>query len=115
MLILTRRIGETLIINDNIIVNILGITGGQVRIGIDAPKEISIHREEIAERIKACAKAPLDFDRVTIGERVTTDHGPAEIIKKRESNKTVQVKMKNGLKTWLAIHKIKPAMKKKAA
>lgn len=57
MLILSRRVGETLVIGDDVYISILVISGNQVRIGIDAPKELTVHREEIYKRIKE-EKAP---------------------------------------------------------
>ncbi|AFJ01405.1 Carbon storage regulator [Methylophaga frappieri] len=53
MLILTRRVGESLIIGDDVVVNVLGVKGNQVRIGVDAPKDVTVHREEIYDRIQA--------------------------------------------------------------
>ena len=52
MLILTRRVGETLMIGDNVTVTVLGTKGSQVRLGVNAPRDISMHREEIYERIQ---------------------------------------------------------------
>ena len=51
MLILTRRVGETVMIGDEVTVTVLGVKGNQVRVGVNAPKTVSVHREEIYERI----------------------------------------------------------------
>lgn len=56
MLVLTRRVGETMMISDDITVTMLGVKGSQVRVGINAPQEISVHRKEIYQKIKAQEK-----------------------------------------------------------
>ncbi|KAE9534276.1 carbon storage regulator CsrA [Ursidibacter arcticus] len=56
MLILTRKIGESLLIGDDVEITVLSVRGSQVKLGVKAPKEISVHREEIYQRIKALAE-----------------------------------------------------------
>ncbi|OBS10157.1 carbon storage regulator CsrA [Acidihalobacter prosperus] len=60
MLILTRRVGETLVIGDAIEVTVLGVKGNQVRLGIKAPKDVTVHREEVYQRIHG--EVPPDGD-----------------------------------------------------
>jgi carbon storage regulator len=60
MLILTRRVGETVMIGDEVTVTVLGVKGNQVRIGVNAPKTVAVHREEIYERIKKEQDGPTD-------------------------------------------------------
>jgi carbon storage regulator len=62
MLILTRRVGETVMIGNEVTVTILGVKGNQVRVGINAPKTIAVHREEIYERIKREQEGTIDND-----------------------------------------------------
>ncbi len=71
MLILTRRVGETVMIGDEVTVTVLGVKGNQVRMGINAPRTVAVHREEIFERIKheeqdgdfVAGAEPKDTDR----------------------------------------------------
>ena len=58
MLILTRRVGETLVIGDDVRVTVLGVRGNQVRVGVNAPKDVAVHREEIYQRIQSEKKMP---------------------------------------------------------
>ena len=80
MLILTRRVGETVMIGNEVTVTVLGVKGNQVRLGINAPKDVSVHREEIFERIKAersdgdLAPGPGESGN---GPRNGAGHGPA--------------------------------------
>jgi carbon storage regulator len=72
MLILTRRVGESLKINDNVTVTVLGIKGHQIRLGIDAPKSVSVHREEIYQRIQQ-EKQKNQFTESTDTDDADTD------------------------------------------
>lgn len=60
MLILTRRVGESLMVGDEITITVLGTKGNQVRIGVDAPKDVSVHREEIYQRIQREKEGCID-------------------------------------------------------
>jgi len=62
MLILTRRIGEVLVIGDNVKITVLGVRGHQVRIGVDAPKDVAVHRKEIYDQMHPSASDTIDGD-----------------------------------------------------
>jgi carbon storage regulator len=61
MLILTRRVGETVMIGDNVTVTVLGVKGNQVRLGVNAPRDVAVHREEIFERIQQEGASESDY------------------------------------------------------
>lgn len=75
MLILTRRVGETLVIGDNVTVTVLGVKGNQVRIGVNAPKDVAVHREEIYERIKREKETAV---QPPLGSEPISDVGPSD-------------------------------------
>ncbi len=85
MLILTRRVGETVMIGNDVTVTVLGVKGNQVRVGVNAPRDVAVHREEIFERIKREGQdAPVDSKPTTIttsprgtGRSTTNNNGNA--------------------------------------
>jgi carbon storage regulator len=80
MLILTRRVGETVIIGDDVTVTILGVKGNQVRVGINAPKNVAVHREEIYERIKREQQGEAQGESQGESEGEPSDSEPAEFV-----------------------------------
>ena len=80
MLILTRRVGETIVIGDDVIVTVLGIKGNQVRIGINAPKDVSVHREEIYQRIQQ--------EKNTTPKQEEAAPAPVAPVRKKRESKT---------------------------
>jgi len=74
MLILTRRVGETVVIGNDVDITVLGVKGNQVRLGVKAPREISVHREEIYKRIKGEANSVASGNG---HNRHHDDHRPA--------------------------------------
>lgn len=78
MLILTRRVGETLMVGDDVTVTVLGVKGNQVRIGVNAPKNVSVHREEIYQRIQKEKVAGLEAQLNQTGSNSETDKKDTE-------------------------------------
>lgn len=82
MLILTRRVGENITIGDDIVVTILGVKGNQVRVGINAPRDVEVHRDEVYERIQREERgAPVPF----VGSPVQTPTGVPAVFKRRRA------------------------------
>ena len=79
MLILTRRMGEKLIIGDDIMVSILGRKGGQIRVGIEAPREVAVHREEIFRRIKKNEADRKKLEATDTDKGTRTDNGKSAV------------------------------------
>ena len=84
MLILTRRVGETIMIGDDVTITVLGVKGNQVRVGINAPKSIAVHREEIYERIKRehAAEAAEKAERKRVLHRLRPPDGPSDGVRR---------------------------------
>lgn len=78
MLVLTRRLGETIVIGDNIVIKIVSIHGKQIRVGIEAPTEVSVYRGEIYERIKAENEAASDVSQDTLKQVADALKKPGE-------------------------------------
>jgi carbon storage regulator len=72
MLILTRRVGETVMIGNDVTVTVLGVKGNQVRVGVNAPRDVAVHREEIFERIKREEQDGSGADNTTTTTTTTT-------------------------------------------
>lgn len=96
MLILTRRVGETIVIGDDVIVTVLGIKGNQVRIGINAPKDVSVHREEIYQRIQQEKGGPIPT--TTAAPKVETNAAPVAPAATTTTTASVTVKKKRETK-----------------
>jgi len=73
MLILTRRAGETLMVGDDVTITVLGVKGNQVRIGVNAPKHVSVHREEIYQRIQREKEQKVGGGTVSFEEEFEED------------------------------------------
>lgn len=73
VLILTRKVDESIVLNDDIVIRVLNVKGRQVRLGIDAPRDVSVHREEVHERIERARGAPAGPADGAGGDRCASD------------------------------------------